>query len=342
MSKVTDFLKNNADTAKSLSSKKIWIVTGVAGFIGSHIADALLELGQTVRGIDNFSTGRQLNIDYLRSQKNAGNFAFLEADINDSDKLRDFISGSDYLIHQAALGSVPRSIDKPLDTHYSNVTGFINILTLAKEAGLKRIVYASSSSVYGDSETLPKVEAQVGKVLSPYAASKMCNEVYADSFANSYGLELVGLRYFNVFGARQDPDGPYAAVIPRWVDRLAKQEACEIYGDGETSRDFCYIDNVVLANILGSITQELPSKHQVYNVACGDRTTLNDLFGDISAQVAELLGKEKQEAVYKDFRAGDIRHSHANIDKISSELRYLPLVYRKEGIESTVKSFLDV
>ncbi len=341
MNKVIDFLNSNSFSSR-FSQSHTWIVTGVAGFIGSHIVETLLDLGQTVRGIDNFATGKKSNIEYLSSHKNAKNFTFIESDINDESRLKSVFTGGNFLVHQAALGSVPRSIEEPEATHHSNVTGFLSVLDLARSAGISRIVYASSSSVYGDSEILPKVEEQVGKVLSPYAASKMCNEVYADAYASSYNIELVGLRYFNVFGPRQDPDGPYAAVIPRWVDRLSQNLECEIFGDGETSRDFCYIDNVVLANLLSATAEEVSSKHMVFNVACGEKTTLNQLYDDIAKYTASITGKATLPVSYKDFRAGDIRHSHADISKISKELSYLPLVFRSEGIEYTVKSFLSV
>lgn len=342
MNKILENLKRKEEIFNIFNSStpNVWVVSGVAGFIGSHIAENLINLGQVVRGIDNFSTGKKENIDYLKSLSNSKNFTFVESDINDSSLIETF-KGAKYFIHQAALGSVPRSIEDPVLTNQSNVNGFVSVLKLALDAGIKRVVYASSSSVYGDSEILPKVENQVGKVLSPYAASKMCNEVYADAFSNSYNVELVGLRYFNVFGPRQDPDGPYAAVIPRWISNISKNIECEIYGDGETSRDFCFIDNVVLANLLSAVVPSLISKHVVYNVACGDRTTLNELYEDISKYSADILGKPPLKPKFLDFRAGDIRHSHADISKISNELGYIPLVYRSNGIESTVKYFLE-
>jgi UDP-N-acetylglucosamine/UDP-N-acetylgalactosamine 4-epimerase len=342
MSKVAEYIKNNAEVSDCFQNPHVWVVSGVAGFIGSHIADMLLQLGQKVRGIDNFSTGKKSNIKLLESHPFASNFSFTESDVNDACQLRTVFQDSAYLIHQAALGSVPRSIEQPGTTHHSNVTGFLSVLDLARESSVKRVVYASSSSVYGDSELLPKVEEHIGKVLSPYAASKLCNEIYADAYARSYGISLVGLRYFNVFGPRQDPEGPYAAVIPRWLNNISNNSVCEIYGDGETSRDFCYIDNVVLANILAAVSTKLSVDHAVYNVACGERTTLSQLYEDISLQAAALLGKKVPKAQYREFRSGDVRHSHADISKISNELGYLPLVYRKEGIEYTVKSFLSV
>jgi UDP-N-acetylglucosamine 4-epimerase len=324
---------------KKLQRNKVWVVTGAAGFIGSHLVETLLSLEQNVRGVDNFSTGKKENIDYLKSLPNSSLFSFTEADINDSDLLEPLFDGAEYVLHQAALGSVPRSIEKPLDTHLSNVTGFLSILDLSRKFSIRRVVYASSSSVYGDSEELPKVEERTGSVLSPYAASKMCNEVYSDAYASSYGIELVGLRYFNVFGPRQDPEGPYAAVIPRWIHSLAKGEKCHIYGDGETSRDFCYIENVVLANILSALNPELSRSHIVFNVACGERTTLNDLFHAIANEVMILDPGITPEVEHLAFRSGDIRHSHANITKISNEINYLPLVLSAEGITFTVRSF---
>ncbi|HMO16787.1 MAG TPA: SDR family oxidoreductase [Oligoflexia bacterium] len=319
-----------------------WIVTGAAGFIGSHIAEVLLELDQKVTGIDNFSTGKKENIEYLDSCDKNNLFEFHEVDICDEPKLVDIFKGASYLIHQAALGSVPRSIQEPMLTHASNVTGFLSVLNAARKAGIKRVVYASSSSVYGDSEELPKVEERVGHVLSPYAASKMCNEVYADAYSASYGIQAVGLRYFNVFGPRQDPEGPYAAVIPRWLESLRVGVPCVIYGDGETSRDFCFVLNVVLANLTAALTEKLPSSHSVFNVACGERTTLKELYEIIAKEVCKITGRSRiSDPVFEQFRQGDIRHSHADIAKISNTLNYKPLFLIHEGLAQTVAKYLN-
>jgi UDP-N-acetylglucosamine/UDP-N-acetylgalactosamine 4-epimerase len=327
---------------KGIPKGKTWVVTGVAGFIGSHLVETLLALEQNVRGVDNFSTGKKENIDYLKSLPNSSLFSFTESDVNDFQRIESVFDGAEYVLHQAALGSVPRSIEKPHDTHLSNVTGFLSILDLSRKFSIKRVVYASSSSVYGDLEELPKVEERTGRVLSPYAASKMCNEVYGDAYTSSYGIEMVGLRYFNVFGPRQDPAGPYAAVIPRWIHSLVKGEKCHIYGDGETSRDFCYIENVVSANILSAIHPKLNKPHVVFNVACGDRTSLNELFHAIADEIKDVNPDIKPEVEYLQFRAGDIRHSHADISKISNEIGYLPIILSTEGLKFTVLSFLEM
>jgi UDP-N-acetylglucosamine 4-epimerase len=325
------------------TQKQTWLITGAAGFIGSHIAQALLESGQNVNALDNYITGKKENIDFLTNIKTSGKFTFFEADICNLEQILPAFNDVNYVIHQAALGSVPRSIDFPIDSHASNVTGFLNVLEASKINSIKRVVYASSSSVYGDSQELPKFEDRVGKVLSPYAATKMCNEIYADSYASCYQMELVGLRYFNVFGARQDPEGPYAAVIPRWIEAIKKKEQCKIYGDGNTSRDFCYIDNVVYANILSAINSKInKSSHEVFNIACGSKTTLSELYLLIAQNVKKLgLIEEVLDAEYLPFRSGDIVHSLANIDKSYECISYRPLVLINEGIENTVKAYFN-
>ena len=313
----------------------LWLVTGAAGFIGSNLVEALLRLDQRVVGLDNFATGHQRNLDDVLAQTSGGeNFRFVEGDIRDLDTCHAASKGVDYVLHQAALGSVPRSIKDPLASHQANVDGFINILIAARDAQVRRLVYASSSSVYGDEPRLPKVEHRVGNPLSPYAATKAIDEVYADVFARTYGMELIGLRYFNVFGRRQDPEGAYAAVIPRWVGELLDGKTCVINGDGETSRDFCYIDNVIQANLLAATTDDPGSANQVYNVAVGERTTLNELFalirnglGEFEPRVAAATPR------HEDFRAGDVRHSLANIDKARELLGYAPDFTVQAGLE---------
>ena len=304
-----------------LDEPRTWLVTGAAGFIGSHLVETLLGTGQRVVGLDNYATGHRSNVQ-AASQGAADRFRMVEGDIRDPDACRDAIRGVDVVLHQAALGSVPRSIADPLATDSVNVHGWLNVAWAAKEAGVTRMVYASSSSVYGDHPALPKVEGEVGTPLSPYAVSKKTDELYARSFTDHYGMEVVGLRYFNVFGPRQDPDGPYAAVIPRWFDALVSGETCTINGDGETSRDFCYVANVVQANLRAATA---PAASGVYNVAVGGRTTLNELYRAIRDAVAQrqpdAAGLEPR---YADFRPGDIRHSHADISRARADLDYAP------------------
>ena len=306
-----------------IKNPKRWLITGVAGFIGSHLLEKLLELGQSVVGFDNFSEGYQKNIDEVLSMKKSrnGTFRMMEGDLRDVELCRQVCKDVDIILHQGALGSVPRSILEPLATHGSNVDGFINILTAAKEAGIKRFVYASSSSVYGDAPNLPTVEDKRGSLLSPYALSKWINEEYADLYSRLYGLECLGLRYFNVFGPRQDPYGAYAAVIPRWLSAIKNDEPVVIYGDGETSRDFCFVDNVVQAVLLAATTTNPDACGQVFNVACGEGTTLNELFSIIRDLVCP--GSHLQ-PTYESFRSGDIRHSVANTDKAKRLLGYSP------------------
>ncbi len=332
--------------AEMAKTPKRWLVTGAAGFIGGHIVETLLNHGQTVRGMDNFVTGHQHNLDDIQSRVSEdawAKFSFMNADVSRVEDCRQAVEGIDIVIHQAALGSVPRSIEDPIASNLANVDGTLNLLVAVREADIKRFVYASSSSVYGDDPDLPKVESKIGVQLSPYAVTKRVNELYARVFADSFGLEVLGLRYFNVFGARQDPKGAYAAVIPRWIDSLLNGDQCLIFGDGETSRDFCYIDNVVQANLLAGWTSNEAAFSQVYNIAYGDRTTLTELYGHIYDSLAELKGGLAVEkgANYQEFRAGDIRHSLANTTQARDLLGYEPKFSVAEGLARTVKAYVE-
>lgn len=317
-----------------MGAPRRWLVTGAAGFIGSNLVETLLRLDQEVVGLDNFSTGHSRNLDEVRAAvgDRAERFHFIEGDIRDLDTCRAACDGVGLVLHQAALGSVPRSLADPITSNASNVTGFLNVLVAARDAGVRRLVYAASSSTYGDHPGLPKVEDVIGRPLSPYAVTKYVNELYASVFQRSYGLETVGLRYFNVFGRRQDPAGAYAAVIPRWVANLLNGEPCRINGDGETSRDFCYIENVVQANLLAA-TVDTGATDQVYNVAVGERTTLNSLFRMIRDGLAEhdpeIAGAEPE---YRAFRPGDVRHSLADISKARAQLGYAPTHSVREAL----------
>jgi len=349
---------------------KTWLVTGCAGFIGSHLIETLLKLNQKVVGLDNFATGHRKNLDLVRKsvgEKVWKRFHFVCGDIrkiNDcykafglkmrkesggqmatseglkvnANRSRHTSHSVDIVLHQAALGSVPRSINDPLSTHEVNVTGFVNMLIATRDAGARRFVYASSSSVYGDSPVLPKREDRIGRQLSPYAVSKYANELYAGVFGRCYGLETIGLRYFNVFGPRQDPNGPYAAVIPRWIAAIKKGEPVQIYGDGKTSRDFCYVGNAVQANILAGTVQSKKNLNQIYNVACGARTSLNELHGLIISAINNRQGlppktrAQSSRKVYLKCRKGDIRHSLADITKPRLSFGYKPVIQIKEGI----------
>ncbi|MDR3319723.1 MAG: NAD-dependent epimerase/dehydratase family protein [Desulfovibrio sp.] len=312
-----------------------WLVTGVAGFIGSNLLDHLLWLGQTVVGLDNFLTGYQKNLDMVEAIVGPDawkRFTFVQGDIRNPDTCREVCAGVDHVLHEAALGSVPRSIDAPLLSNGCNITGFVNMLVAARDADVKSFVYAASSSTYGDSPELPKVEDKIGRPLSPYAVTKYVDELYAGVFARCYGFTSIGLRYFNVFGQRQDPYGSYAAVIPQWFANLIKEETVHVNGDGETSRDFCYIDNVVQANLLASLAPE-QARDKIYNVAFGRRTTLNELFELIREEVARHLPRATHAvAVYRDFRAGDVRHSLADISRARNLLGYKPRHDVRQGL----------
>ncbi|MCG9962571.1 MULTISPECIES: NAD-dependent epimerase/dehydratase family protein [Shewanella] len=307
-----------------LNSPKTWLITGVAGFIGSNLLEQLLKLNQTVIGLDNFATGHQHNLDEVQSVVTSEQwmrFGFINGDIRDYAICEAAVNGVDYVLHQAALGSVPRSIADPITTNAANITGFLNMLQAAKEARVKSFTYAASSSTYGDHPALPKVEQNIGNPLSPYAVTKYVNELYAGVYARTYGFETIGLRYFNVFGRRQDPNGAYAAVIPKWTSSMIKGEEVFINGDGETSRDFCYIDNVVQMNILAA-TATREAKNEVYNVAVGDRTTLNDLYFAIKDSLNANGINVKHDPIYRDFRTGDVRHSQADVNKAVTKLGY--------------------
>jgi UDP-N-acetylglucosamine/UDP-N-acetylgalactosamine 4-epimerase len=312
-------------------TQNTWLVTGAAGFIGSNLCLFLLENNQKVIGFDNFATGLERNINEIRGSKFATNFEFTHGDIRNLDSCNKACAGVDYVLHQAALGSVPRSIADPLASHAVNVDGFLNMLKAAVDSKVKRFVYASSSSVYGDSPELPKVEARTGRVLSPYAATKAINELYASVFQKTYGISCVGLRYFNVFGPRQDPDGQYAAVIPRWTAALLANQSITINGDGSTSRDFCFIENVVQANVASALSPNLPNEHIALNVAFGEQTSLIDLV----AHLGRLL-KVSPKIEYGPFRNGDVLHSLANTDQARSLIAYSPQFSFAEGLKIAV------
>ena len=323
---------------------KTWLVTGVAGFIGSNLLETLLKLNQKVVGLDNFATGHQYNLDEVQGSvtpEQWAKFSFIEGDIRQLEDCQKACAGVDYVLHEAALGSVPRSIADPITTNATNISGFLNMLTAARDAQVSSFTYAASSSTYGDHPALPKVEENIGNPLSPYAVTKYVNELYADVFARSYGFKAVGLRYFNVFGQRQDPNGAYAAVIPKWTAAMIAGDDVFINGDGETSRDFCFIDNTVQANILAATTVNDAAKNQVYNVAVGDRTTLNDLFNAIKAALAENGVNYVKDPVYREFRAGDVRHSQASIAKIQNALGYAPEFRIDAGIQLAMQWYVQ-
>ncbi|MFN7875403.1 MAG: NAD-dependent epimerase/dehydratase family protein [Pirellula sp.] len=323
------------------ATPKVWLVTGVAGFIGSNLLEKLLSHDQFVVGLDNFSTGHQHNLDDVQrsvSPEQWARFTFHRGDIRELSDCRKVTTGVDYVLHQAALGSVPRSIQDPIASNESNVTGFLNMLVAARDAKVSSFTYAASSSTYGDHPDLPKVEEKIGNPLSPYAVTKYVNELYANVFARTYDFRAIGLRYFNVFGPRQDPNGAYAAVIPKWIGQLLNGETIKINGDGETSRDFCYVENAIQANILAA-TASIEAKGQVYNVAVGDKTSLNELAIELIANLGLASGREKELIEYGPSRLGDVRHSQADISKIENLLGYEPMFRIKQGLELTCSWF---
>jgi UDP-N-acetylglucosamine/UDP-N-acetylgalactosamine 4-epimerase len=327
------------------ASRRTWLVTGVAGFIGSHLAEKLLGLDQAVVGLDNFSTGKRENLELLRQAVGSArwqNFRFIEGDIRSLDTCSAACASVDVVLHQAGLGSVPRSIDKPLRTHDSNVNGFLNILLAARDAGAARMVYASSSAVYGDHPSLPKVESQLGRAMSPYGLSKRMNELYADVFAACYGFRSVGLRYFNVFGPRQDPDGPYASVIPAWIGALLRGETAYVNGDGSAARDYCHVDNVVQANLLAATVEEPQAIGEAYNVAVGEQTTLNELFELTRALLARRLPHLRTvRPVYRAPRLGDMLLSRADVSKAVRLLGYRPVFDLRSGLGQTIDWYVE-
>lgn len=326
-----------------------WLVTGAAGFIGSNLVEKLLILNQKVVGIDNFETGYQTNLD--QAIADASQFVgedrsnllhFIEGDIRDLEDCKVACNQIDYVLHQAALGSVPRSIEDPIRTNRANIDGFLNMLVAAKEAKVKRFVYAASSSTYGDHPDLPKVEDKIGNPLSPYAVTKLVNELYAQVFAKTYEFKTIGLRYFNIFGKRQDPDGAYAAVIPKWTSSILNREEVFINGDGETSRDFCYIENAVQMNLLAATAESEEATNQVYNVAINDRTSLTQLYRMIEERLIKRVeGLEKREPNYRDFRAGDVRHSQADMRKAESLLGYSPNHKITDGLDEAMDWYVS-
>jgi UDP-N-acetylglucosamine 4-epimerase len=324
--------------ARLLLSPKTWLVTGVAGFIGSNLLETLLTLNQSVVGLDNFETGHQRNLDEVKSvvtEAQWARFTFMEGDIRNYEDCEAATKGIEHVLHQAALGSVPRSIADPITSNSANITGFLNILQAAKKAQVQSFTYAASSSTYGDHPALPKVEENIGNPLSPYAVTKYVNELYAQVYARAYGFKCIGLRYFNVFGQRQDPNGAYAAVIPKWTAAMIQGDDVFINGDGETSRDFCFIENTVQMNILAAMAPD-DAKNEVYNVALGDRNTLNDLHKAIQSALQDCGVNAQQLPVYRDFREGDVRHSQADISKAVHKLGYAPEYKILQGISKAM------
>jgi UDP-N-acetylglucosamine 4-epimerase len=331
--------------AELVNAPRKWLVTGAAGFIGSNLVQSLLELHQDVVGFDNFATGRRRNLREIEgtvAPDQWRRFRLIEGDIRDQDACRRACDGVEIVLHQAALGSVPRSIEDPVTTNSVNIGGFLDMLTAARSAGVRRFIYAASSSTYGDHPGLPKVESLIGKPLSPYAVTKLANELYADVFTSTYGFPSIGLRYFNIFGARQDPNGPYAAVIPKWIAAMIRDEPVHINGDGETSRDFCYVANAVQANLLAGTATDPAAVNQVYNVAVGQRTSLNELFEHLRAMLAPRFAHMAGfKPIYRDFRVGDVRHSLADISKASRLLGYEPTHTIADGLAEAKEWYLD-
>ena len=318
---------------------RTWLVTGVAGFIGSNLLETLLKLDQNVVGLDNFATGHQRNLDEVQTRVTLAQwsrFQFQRGDIRELADCQRACQGVNAVLHQAALGSVPRSLADPITTNSANLSGFLNMLVAARDAQVQSFTYAASSSTYGDHPALPKVEENIGKPLSPYAVTKYVNELYADVFSKCYGFHPIGLRYFNVFGPRQDPNGAYAAVIPKWTAALMQGEAVFINGDGETSRDFCYVANAVQANLLAATTAAPEARNQVYNVAVGDRTTLNQLYGLLQSGLVSLGVNNLAKPTYRDFRAGDVRHSQADVGKARRLLGYEPTHSLMQGLDEAL------
>ena len=326
-----------------VANPKAWLVTGVAGFIGSNVLESLLLLDQNVVGLDNFATGHQFNLDDVKTEvsvKQWQRFQFIEGDICDYATCKRVLGGVDYVLHQAALGSVPRSIASPIHSNAANITGFLNMLQAAKEVDVRSFTYAASSSTYGDHPALPKSEENIGNPLSPYAVTKYVNELYAGVFARTYGFKTIGLRYFNVFGKRQDPAGAYAAVIPKWTSAMIEGEEVFINGDGETSRDFCFVENAVQMNILAAVAND-GAKDNIYNVAVGDRTSLNELFSALKDALNENQIDISTEPTYRDFRAGDVRHSQADISKAKKILGYMPYFNISQGIHKAMPWYIQ-
>ncbi len=335
-----EFLRSNQST---------WLITGVAGFIGSNLLEKLLVLNQKVIGLDSFDTGYQHNIDEAILDANntvgkdiSNNFKFIEGDISSLGDCKQACEEVDFVLHQAALGSVPRSIEDPIGSNKANIDGFVNMLVASRDAGVKRFVYAASSSSYGDNNDLPKKENIIGNPLSPYAVTKVVNELYANVFAKNYDLKTIGLRYFNIFGKRQDPDGAYAAVIPKWISSIINNEDVFINGDGETSRDFCYIENTIQINILAALTDNNEAIDQVYNVALNDRTSLNELHQMLEEKLIKKINQlEKKNPIYRDFRPGDVRHSQASIEKAKKLLDYQPEYKISDGLDEAIEWYIN-
>ncbi len=332
-----------------ITNQSKWLITGVGGFIGSNLLEKLLTLNQKVIGVDNFVTGNKNNIDQAVQDANnivdkdvSNNFEFINGNIEDFSTCKEACNKINYVLHQAALGSVPRSIKDPINTNKSNIDGFLNILVASKDAEVDRFVYASSSSVYGDHPELPKVEDNIGNPLSPYAVTKVVNEIYANVFSSIYGLQTIGLRYFNVFGKRQDPNGAYAAVIPKWVAAFLKNDEVIINGDGKTSRDFCYVDNAVQMNLLAATSSNHQALNQAFNVAMNNRTSLNELFEMIKEKLNNKLNElDNKIPVYKDFRQGDVRHSQADIKKAKALMGYEPEYSISDGMDKALDWYLS-
>lgn len=331
-------------TTELAQAPRTWLITGVAGFIGSNLLETLLKLDQQVVGLDNYATGYQRNLAEVRAAvkpEQWAKFNFLEGDIQNLQQCALACKGVEHVLHQAAIGSVPRSVEDPITTNGANITGFLNMLVAARDAGVRSFTYAASSSTYGDHPGLPKVEDEIGRPLSPYAVTKYVNELYADVFARSYGFRAVGLRYFNVFGRRQDPEGAYAAVIPKWIAAMIQGDEIFINGDGETSRDFCFVDNAVQANLLAACAANDDALNQVYNVAVGGRTTLNELFGELRDALAAHGKRYDRRPGYRAFRAGDVRHSQADIGKAQRLLGYSPEFKLAEGIREALPWYIN-